>query len=66
MTFLVIADFVDYMSVEVRTHYSLTKAFYVAVGLGKLAKTYYLTTGKTDEVEGITLKNLDDLSKFIL
>ena len=66
MTFLVIADFVDYMSVEVRTHYSLTKAFYVAVGLGKLAKTYYLTTGKTEEVEGITLKNLDEIDdKFL-
>jgi hypothetical protein len=66
MTFLVIADFVDYMAIETRTHYSLTKAFYVALGLGKITKTYYLTTGKTEEFENITLKSLDEIDDDFL
>lgn len=66
MVFLIIADFVDYMAIETRTHYSLTKAFYVAIGLGKLTKTYYLTTGKTEEFENITLKSLDEIDEDFL
>ena len=66
MTFLVISDLVDYLSIEYRPHYSLTKAFYVALGLGQFAKTYYLTTGPTVDHKNIILKNINEIDESFL
>lgn len=74
MNTLIVSEFVDYVSSK-KIHFSLTKGFEFAKGLAtnKKYKVYYLTLGKTQIIDNVTLINLNEINdeytknlKFIL
>ena len=62
MNTLIVSEFVDYVSSK-KIHFSLTKGFEFAKGLAtnKKYKVYYLTLGKTQVIDNVTLINLNEI-----
>lgn len=60
--FLIFSDLVNFAE-NVSYHYSLLKGFYVAQGMSKHIKTFYVTSGNTskyNDVDLINYKEIDD------
>jgi len=49
---LILSQWTDYLHADVY-HYSISKGFNIAGGFSRMIKTYYMTTGKTEEYEYI-------------
>jgi hypothetical protein len=62
---LVISELHNYLEQKI-AHFSLTKGFYTAIGFSKLMPSYYLTTGKDSQKDGVNLINIDNITEEFL
>ena len=62
---LVISELCDYKNAQKR-HFSLTKGYYISLGLSKLINTYYITTGESYQEDKLNVININEIDQLFI
>lgn len=62
---LVISELCDYKKAQKR-HFSLTKGYYISLGLSKLVDTYYITTGESYQENKLNVININEIDELFM
>ena len=62
---LIISELCDYKNTPKR-HFSLTKGYYISLGLSKLVDTYYITTGESYQEDKLNVININEIDELFM